>query len=289
MIFVTEISMQQKWPPIVRLVANGECTSKQLRSVSNMIRISNSILIILLSACGCSNTPPTSMLAPQGIPADRSQLHPWIAGLMDKDVADVAAAIESRLQENSSPEMMPLIELAADFAPCRIECSNEYGYILCVRRASRGRPTGDVTDQLYYAQPLAEVEIVRRVDYFDESLRPLIREFLSKFSGCGEEKEGFAGQFVLAHDASAAEIAHYEPKKLGDWKDSRLLYAARNGDSVFINKHGETAWHVLETNEVVPLFDSFPEFIRHYASFRATSEVFDSWASRDFLGRGRRE
>ena len=73
--------------------------------------------------------------------------------------------------------------------------------------------------------------------------------------GCGEEMEGHSGQFA-SDDYDADDVAD----KLGEWVNSKLLYSARNGDSVFVDRSGATAWHVLETNEIVPLFNTFPEF-----------------------------
>lgn len=239
----------------------------------------------LLFFFGCSNEPPKTMLPAIAVPEDRTTIHPWIAELLDADVGGVTSALEKRMSVQSVDELQPLNSVLRTFVPCRIEFSRGIGYVLCVKRKAGGRPTDDVTDQLYIAQPLPEDVIQQRVAYFEESTRPLMAEFTRRFAGCGEEMEGHAGQFVMMHDAKASDIAYYEPEELGKWRDARLLYCARNGDSVFINRSGGTAWHVFETNEIVPLFDTFPEFIKHYAEFRKLPEVFDSWASRDLLGR----
>ena len=173
------------------------------------------------------------------------------------------------------------------FSPSRIEFHRGIGYILCVKRTSSGFSTGSNNDHIYVAQPLPDEVVRKRVEYYDESVRPLMAEFFTKFAGCGEEKEGEAGQFALIHDANASDIAYHEPEKLGEWHDARLLYAARNGDSVFINRSGATAWHVLEANKIITLFDTFPQFIKHYAEFRNHPQVFDSWASREFMSKAK--
>jgi hypothetical protein len=135
-------------------------------------------------------------------------------------------------------------------------------------------------------QPLSAPELAARLRYFDDSFRPTFRKFLEKYAGCGEEMDPVAGQFVYRDELSAHELAYDKPEKLGFWKDARVLYWASSGDLVLIHRTGATAWHVMETNAVVPLFDTFPQFVSHYAKFRRTSNVFDSWSSRDLLQAG---
>lgn len=180
-----------------------------------------------------------------------------------------------------------MVALVRSFVPRRIEFSDSAGYVLCVKSAPGGRDTGGMSNHLYIAQPLPQEVVAERVRYFNEPLQAMMGDFISRFAGCGEEMEGHAGQFVLFHDAAAKDVVYYEPETLGDWVDASLLYSASNGDSVLVNRAGGTAWHVMETNEIVPLFDRFAEFVKHYADFRSTSGRFDSWASREFLTKTR--
>jgi len=243
-------------------------------------------LVLILVISGCKPATRTTMLPPRNVPADSSDIHPWIADLLQKDASAVAAAVNERLSDSATPATACMVDRIRDFIPCRIEFSKGVGYLLCLKRSVGGHPSGDVTDQLYLAQPLPDDVLEARIQYYDESARKLMREFLSKYAGYGEEMEGeFAGQFVWAHDEVACDVAYDEPERLGEWKETRILYWARNGDLALINPHGATAWHVMETNEVVPLFDSFSDFVQQYADFRGTSEVFDSWSSRESLGR----
>lgn len=224
------------------------------------------------------------MLSPIDVPADPKTIDPWIAEIINSDGHVVTSAINKRLAEGASEHTAPLRAMLAEFVPRRIEFSRGIGYVLCLKRKSLGRSTIDVTDQIYIAQPLPEDEIRKRCGFFQEAIQPLMGEFLRKFAGCGEQKEGFASQFVMMNFVKASEIADMDLNNPGKWNNARLIYAALNGDSVFIDQNGSTAWHVLETNEIVPLFETFPEFIKHYANFRESSEVFDSFASREFLG-----
>ena len=81
----------------------------------------------------------------------------------------------------------------------------------------------------------------------------------------------------------AGEIVHDE-NVLGKWQDSRELYRSRDGDAVFINALGETAWHQHETGDVVPLCQTFPDFINHWVAMRDAKLDFSSWDSLEFLG-----
>ncbi len=250
-----------------------------------MVRTCLLMVTALLSIAGCSNKSANKMLPSINVPEDRTSIHPWIAGLLDANFADVTVAIDQRMSAHPSVHTSPLIKTVEGFSPSRIEFHRGVGYILCVKRTPNGLSTGSIAERIYVAQPLPDEVVRKRVEYYDESVRRLMAEFLTKFAGCGAEMEGESGQFAMMHDAKASDIAHHEPEKLGEWHDARLLYAARNGDSVFINHSGATAWHVLETNEIVTLFDTFPQFIKHYAAFRNSPQVFDSWASREFMAR----
>lgn len=125
------------------------------------------------------------------------------------------------------------------------------------------------SDLLMVAQPLPDDVVRQRVSFFDESIRPLMQEFLSKFAGFGEDMEiNFAGQFVLNRWQLAREAFPEEIETLKEWADAIVIYAAYDGDSLLINQQGATAWHVSETKQVVPLCVSFPEFVKHYVALR---------------------
>jgi hypothetical protein len=217
------------------------------------------------------------MLPPHSLPDDRARIHPWIARLLGQDADFIASEIRKRLSTPPVPETACLLARIDQFVPIQIEFSEGIGYVRCLRRAADGIPTEDVADEIYIAQPLPDEVLKHHVEFFHESVRPLMNDFLSKYAGCGE----VAGQFMM-DEASPADIEFYA--RGSNWEVSQRLYAARNSDSVFVNRQGATAWHVFEMHAIVPLFDSFSEFIRHYAAFRAIPEVFDSWTSREFIG-----
>lgn len=239
--------------------------------------------------------------------------------LNEQDQKSVAAEIAQRFV----PSMFPEIELLADqvraLTPTQITQSEGVSYVLCERLDAERQaalPNEDLsfnrlpsTDSLedrvqsfknffqalkrcerparsflYLAEPLPELVVEQQLAYFEDSLRPLMRDFLHRFAGSGEEMAGvLAGQFEHLRPDSLQEIVEREPQKACAGEYARLLYSARNFDSVFIRPDGATAWHSYETNEITQIASNFPGFLRHYAHLRTHTPVFDSWSSRKLL------
>ncbi len=220
------------------------------------------------------------MLPPKNSPADSSISHPWIARLLNADASAAATAIRKRIVDASAfDSTTPLANWLADYKPRQIVFNRSIGYVACIKIEN-----DTVVDMIYIPQPLSESKIAERVSYFHNEIRPLMTDFYKRYAGVGQEMEGVSGQFSFNHFPTAEDLAHYEPEKLGDWKTARLFYSAQNGDSVFINQNGATAWHVLETNQLIPLFDDFSGFINHFVGFRTSeNDTFDSWSSCEFL------
>ena len=234
---------------------------------------------------GCTRSVPNatqtlgSMQPPKNTPADSSKIHPWVAGLLNADTDAATTAIHDRMTDDTFGPTLLLANWIAGYTPRQIVFNGSVGYVACIKIENDA-----IVDMIYIPQPLDDPDVRERVAFFDDDVQPLMTAFYKQFAGVGQEMEGVGGQFSLNHFPSAADIANYEPEKLGVWKTSRLFYSAQNGDSVFINKAGATAWHAMETNELVPLFDELAGFTTHFVQFRsAKTDIFDSWSSREFL------
>lgn len=221
------------------------------------------------------------MFAPVEIPSQKASIHPWAAELLKSDVAEARRQLNDRLACNS-PELSPLIQTMEDYVPVQVVFSSDIGYLRCVRKYKDQSTLQTAYDVVYIAQPLPEDRLESKVAYFNRDVQSLARELLKRFAGSGEEMEGTAGQFAWRHWPSASDFDSQDANSYGDWRDAKLLYAAMNGDSVFIKPNGATAWHTLETNEMTPIANTLEEFILVYADFRKTHEIFDSWAYREF-------
>lgn len=251
-------------------------------------RVIVSIVLFVAIANGCQQKMSSKMIVNGDLPKDRSELHPWIAGMLDQDSDFVADKIRQRVTANASPMLAPLIDYIAEFVPTRLDFVEERAFLTCLRRTTLGQRIFHGNDFLVFAQPLPDEVIEERVHYFDEELRPIMREFLSKFAGFGSEIEGkHAGQFSFNSFPPAKIVAYYDPEELGDWKDARVLYHSSVGDLLLINNRGETAWHEFTEGEIVPLFNSFELMVKHFVELHrsCTETSLDSWSSRELLRR----
>ncbi len=223
------------------------------------------------------------MYAPSNVPCDRDEIDPWTASLLDVDVSNASRSVAERLRSDD-PKVSPLVKRMAEFIPCQVAFATGRGHVRCVRQYADAESNIPQYDAIYLAQPPALQVLQKRTEFFDESLRPTMFDFLDRFAGSGEEIADAAGQFAYDHWPTAKEFGYSDERLLGGWKDATLLYHSINGDAVFIKPNGATAWRVLETDETIPLATTFAEFVELYAAFRGTHEVFDSWAYRDFIG-----
>ncbi|XZE18280.1 hypothetical protein SH449x_003568 [Pirellulaceae bacterium SH449] len=238
------------------------------------------LLLTAVVMLGCNQWPPQSMYAPSNVPADREEIDPWTSALLDVDVPTATRLLGERLKSDD-PKLSPLVKRMAEFIPVQVAFASGRGHVRCVRQYVDAKSNNPQYDAIYIARPPAKELVMTRIEFFDDSLRTTMSEFLERFAGSGEEIE-MAGQFAYDHWPTAEEFGYAEESSLGDWKEATLLYHAMNGDAVFIKPNGATAWRVLETDETIPLATTFTEFIELYADFRGTHEVFDSWAYREF-------
>ena len=235
---------------------------------------------------GCNDWPPEKMYSPVAAPANAADVDPWIGKLLDSDVASATKLLNERISSDSVA-LETLVQRMSEFVPCQVSFSTGIGYLRCARRYKDVTSGKYMYDVLYIAQPMPDHVLRSRLDYFDQLVRPLAKAFLLRFAGSGEEMEGTAGHFTFLHWPTASDFGSRNDESFGDWRDDRLFYAAMNGDSVFIKPDGSTAWHVIETDAMIPIASTLEEFIRIYADFRSTHEVFDSWAFREFKDKDR--
>lgn len=221
------------------------------------------------------------MYAPSNVPIDREEIDTWISSLLDVDVSNASRIVAERLKSDD-PKLSPLVKRMGEFIPCQIAFASGRGHVRCVRQYLDAQTNMTQYDAIYIVQPPSAGVVQKRVEFFDESLRATMSEFLKRFAGSGEEIAGTAGQFAYDDWPTAEEFGYADKESLGDWNEATLLYHSTNGDAVFIKPNGATAWRVLETDETIPLATTFPEFIELYAAFRGTHEIFDSWAYREF-------
>lgn len=245
--------------------------------------------MVVISTVGCSSSwPPQEMYAPEGVPKNVESIDPWIASLMNANVSKATGIVNERLKSGDA-QLAPIVNLMSKFTPCQVAFSSQRGHVRCVWQYLDVSSNQTQYEAFYLVQPLDAEKLEARVAFFEEGLRPTMSEFLSRFAGSGEEMIGTAGQFSYDSWPTVEEYGYADKSSLGTWKDATLFYHSINGDTVFINPSGATAWRVLETNETIPIATTFAEFIKLYAGIRATYVTFDSWTYRDFIAGRKKE
>ncbi len=87
----------------------------------------------------------------------------------------------------------------------------------CVRQYMDAKSNMPQYDAIYIARPPAKEIIQKRLEFFDESLRSTMSEFLERFAGSGEEIE-MAGQFATTigqppRNSVMLKKAHWETER----------------------------------------------------------------------------
>ncbi len=216
---------------------------------------------------------------------DVKPIHPWITDLMSKEADDVNDAISQRLSLLPA-ELSVLVDHIKSYTPKSIIWSNRrtgfLGYVTLLRKSTRTTSWLKPGEHLLFGQPLDAKIVERLATFYDPSIRSMMQRFWTVCARVGDEMAGSSGNFG-GHDP--ANIIVQDENALGNWRDSRELYSSRDGDSVLINAVGETAWHQHETGSVLPLCQTFPDFIDHWVAMRDAKLDFSSWNSLEFLGR----
>ena len=226
------------------------------------------------------------MKPPLNLPPNADDIHPWMADLINKQPDGIKQAIAQRLA-SMPEELAPFTRHIESYAPVRLTFhrirSGHIGYVMCVRKSLPNQQMFSTGEFLLLGEPLPDSIIDEFSSFYDPSIQDMMRSFWSVAGYVGDEMAGTSGAF--GSHGIAYELVDIEPVQLGEWSDSRELYRGRNGDSVFINPMGRTAWHQFETGKIIPLFDDFPKFLKHWAAVRNSKLDFNSWDSLRLLKR----
>lgn len=266
---------------VTRRLATPDRPLQHVFSGNRVLRQITGLLAVAMIT-GCTDWPPTQMYQPADLPGDRRQVHRWISRFLEVDVATARRILDERLDTNAN-QLKPLVHRMGEFIPCQVHHRSGVGYVRCIRRYYDTDSRTMAYESLYIAEPPPAEALQSVIAFFDEPIRPLARNFIERFAGSGEEMEGMAGHFTFSDWPLASEFNAGTEESFGGWLNAKLLYIALNGDSVFVRMNGSTAWHVLETDEIIPIAQSFAEFITIYADFRGSHETFDSWSYRDYF------
>lgn len=224
--------------------------------------------------------PTEYRLPANDISADvRERLHPWIVGF----VGLTSEAAERRLAERwKSIERPSLRALRDTLSQFQIEAIVSYGEGGMIRAF---RPTNDEVgcgDFWYLPPPLDADEISKKLLPSGLQGNQALHEFLEAFAGLAEDTTT-AGHFVhddpswpLFTDSWDGLIEGFD-----DWKDSLMLYHARNGCHILIRRDGKVAWWIMQEHRVEQIADDFDAFIGQFNEHRKISWPYDPYGAPD--------
>ena len=69
------------------------------------------------------------------------------------------------------------------------------------------------------------------------------------------------------------------------WKDSLMLYHARNGCHLLVRRDGKVAWWIMQERRVEVIADDFDEFVLQFNEHRKISYPFDPYGAPDHIRR----
>lgn len=207
------------------------------------------------------------------------------------NVQQATQHLEQRLGK-CGDELEPLNKVVREFVPYQCAFSKLFrvganqtdeiiGHVRLVRHRPSGQTAKDQWRAVYLAQPLPQKAIDSRVMYFEESIRSLMHRFFERYAGFGDQMTGQSGQFMW-DDESFENFNWEDTPAVRPWIQAKVLYVAMNGDTILILPSGKTAWHVFDSNEIVPIGDAFPDFIKLYSQFLKGSIELDAYSWQEF-------
>ena len=137
-------------------------------------------------------------------------------------------------------------------------------------------------DFWYLPAPLDAEEITRKLVTCGLQTNDALREFLIYFSGLAEDTTT-AGHFVYGSSPWPLFTDSWEGSIEGfdEWKDSLMLYHARNGCHVLVRRDGKVSWWVMQEHTVEPIAMNFDEFVLQFNEHRKISWPFDPYGAPD--------
>ncbi len=222
--------------------------------------------------------PTEYRLPANDIPAEvRKRLHPWIAGFIGLTPEAASLRVAERWASIQRPSLRALRETLSQF---KVEAIVDYGEGGRIRAF---RPTDEEVgcgDFWYLPAPLSADEITERLSPSGLQGNDALHEFLVYYAGLSEDTTT-AGHFMhdeppwpLFSDSWDDSIEGFD-----EWKDSLMLYHARNGCHILVRRDGKVAWWIMQEGVVEHIADDFDSFIGQFNEHRKISWPYDPYGA----------
>lgn len=225
--------------------------------------------------------PKPYYLAATGIPDNvRESLHPWIAGFIELAPADATKRLHDRWANISRPSLLALRDTLAEFEVCAIVDHGVGGLIYAVRPNA---DDGTIGNSFYLPAPIDPETLDSRLVSVSLSENSAVREFMIHFAGLAEDTTT-AGQFVYLDSPWPTFTDSWDDSIDGfdEWKNSLMVYEARNGCQVLVHPNGKVAWWVVQERLVAQQADDFDEFVIQFSGHRKLAWPFDPYGPPDY-------
>ena len=244
-------------------------------------------------------------LPARDIPADQlNRLNVWLRDFVPLDAAQANQKLINYWSKLTSPSLIKLAERLLPIHEASIvfdaaedvddELKKDYGdnpgRTWLMWRTPKGSCKNPKTKErdshsFLLGPPIAVNDIERRINKFASADQEILIEFFQCFQYLCESPPPYAGNFIspAAWQLVRSKKRFSKWNGANDWLDAITLYHASSGDYVLLHPSGKIAWAQMETQEIVPLRNTFAEFIDHYVAYKEYNWPFDSWGA-DHLG-----
>jgi hypothetical protein len=140
---------------------------------------------------------------------------------------------------------------------------------------------------VYVAPPVDDSRLAEHLRKFGFAPDGLLAEFVRAFDGFRESEPDLAGGFIphrqwitAEQDLRVSKYSWYEhlpADEKREWKDSVLLFHARNGDHVLLHPTQKAGWMLHEEARVEPRWPTFEAFVAGYADALEYRWPFDGY------------
>jgi hypothetical protein len=212
------------------------------------------------------------------LPADKAaRLHPWMADLANRDMEGVRILLGERWADLAFQETIGLRDQLLGYDPVSFV---ERDGMVSLRLANPDADPDVIGTSAYVLPPLIEgPRHQRKLEGYGIPGKSVFSEFLQHFGGLAEDYFS-AGNFIRLDEdwETFSQDWMHELEGFDEWKDSLIIYRARNGDSVILRRDGAVGWHVGAERRFRRQSENFGEFLEFYVAYRRTySWPFDSY------------
>jgi len=220
--------------------------------------------------------PASYPLPATDVPDDvRSELHPWVGGFIGMRPAEATKRLHEHWATIERPSLRALRETLGEFEVREIVQYPDGGRIYAVRPNT---DEDDIGNSFYLPAPLDPDELDAHLKAVSLSQNDSVREFLTHFAGWAEDVR-ISGDFVYREASWPTFTDSWEDTIAGfdEWKDSLMIYNARNGCQVLVHPRGNVAWWMFQERRVADLAPDFDGFIRQFSEYRKLAWPYDPY------------